>query len=102
MFFTCLIVSLNGCVVLVAAPVVGLVGHKINKSNQEKDDIIVNLGIKYKNYYNDKVQENEKRSQSGLEEESVLDFYNWLETQGGNEKERKAIERYKRIHLNYP
>lgn len=86
----------SGCALLLI-PGAGLLGHTIQKSNEEYDNIIVNFGIKYKAYYSQMTEANKQREASGQQPDKILEFKDWLETQGNNEVEKKAIARYKRI-----
>jgi len=93
---------LSGCAALLIIPGGALLGHTIQKSNEEYDNIIVNMGYKYKQYYEEMEDKNKEREIKGEQKEQVLTFEQWIETQAKTDKERKAIERYKKIHLNNP
>ena len=93
---------LSGCVALLAIPGAGIFAHVVQKSNEDYDNIIVNFGYKYKQYYEDMEQFNKEREAQGKAKEQILSFEQWIETQAKTEKERKAVERYKRIHSNNP
>jgi len=41
---------------------------------------------------------NKEKEIQGQPKERVLTFEEWMETQAKTKKERKAVERYKRIH----
>ena len=95
--FVLLTSTLSGCFLLVI-PGAALIGHTIQKSNQEYDDIIVNMGYKYKIYYDDMIKTNKENVSLGKPQEKILQFTDWMDTQVKNERERKAVARYKRIH----
>ena len=92
---------LSGCVLL-ALPVVGIAAHTIQKSNEDYDNIIVNMGYKYKQYYKEMEEINKERESRGEPKEQILTFEQWIETQTKTNKEKKAVERYKRIHGSNP
>lgn len=77
-----------------------MVGHTIQKNNDEFDEIIVNFGLKYKQYYYEIVESNKQKEAKGQQPEKILKFEEWLETQIKTEKESKAIERYKKNNLS--
>lgn len=93
---------LSGCAALLIFPGGGILAHTIQKSNEDYDNIIVNFGYKYKQYYREMEQVNKEREAQGKAKEQVLSFEQWIETQAKTDKERKAVERYKRIHSNNP
>lgn len=80
----------------------GLVAHTIQKSNEEYDNIIVNMGYKYKQYYKESEEVNKEKEVKREPKEQILTFQEWIQTQAKTEKERKAVERYIRIHSNEP
>lgn len=90
---------ISGCFLLVI-PGAALVGHTIQKGNEEYDGIIVNYGIKYKEYYQTMVIKNEIREGKGEEPEKILEFKEWIQTQPASEKEQKAVERYLRMNVS--
>ncbi len=92
-----MVCSVSGCVLL-AIPGGALLGHTIQKSNQEYDDIIVNMGYKYKVYNQESIRQNQENAKMGRPIKEIQTFCIWLETQPQNEKERKAVERYKRLN----
>ncbi len=80
----------------------GLLAHTIQKSNEDYDNIIVNFGYKYKQYYQELDTINKEREIQGKPKEQILTFEQWIETQVKTNKERKAVERYKKIHASNP
>ena len=103
--FACLLFCISGCALLVF-PCAGLVGHTIQKSNEEYDNIIVNYSFEYKRYYFEREELNKSKLSKGEQPEKILTFSEWLGVQEGkkdiSEKERKAIQRYHRIHQHSP
>ncbi len=100
-FILLLLPCLSGCVLL-AIPAGGILAHAIQKSNEDYDNIIVNFGYKYKHYYQEMDTINKERETQGKPKEQILSFEQWMETQAKTDKERKAVERYKRIHASNP
>jgi len=100
-FIILLIPYLSGCVLL-ALPAGGLLAYGIQKNNEDYDNIIVNFGYTYKHYYQEIDAKNKQLELQGKPKEQVLTFKQWLETQAKTDKERKAVERYKKIHVNNP
>lgn len=100
-----LVFCMTGCALLVL-PCAGLVGHTIQKSNEEYDNIIVNYSFEYKRYYFERQELNKSKLSKGEQSEKILTFSEWLGLQEGkkdiSEKERKAIQRYHRIHQHSP
>jgi len=93
---------LSGCVALLAIPAGGILAHTVQKSNEDYDNIIVNMGYKYKQYYQEMESINKERDAEGKSREQVLAFEQWIETQAKTDKERKAVARYKKIHGSSP
>lgn len=93
---------LSGCAALLIIPGGALLGHTIQKSNEEYDNIIVNMGYKYKQYYEEMESKNKEREVKGEQKEQILTFEQWIETEAKTDKERKAVERYKKIHSSNP
>ena len=93
-------IFLSGCIVI--GPAGGIFAHTVQKSNQDYDDIIVNMGYQYKIYYNETNIINQQRIAEGKPTEKIITFDEWIETQAKTKKERKAVDRYKRIHSNSP
>jgi len=83
-------------------PAGGLIAHTVQKSNDDYDNIIVNMGYKYKQYYKDMEATNKEKESQGKPKEVILAFEQWIETQAKTEKEIKAVARYKRIHSSNP
>lgn len=80
----------------------GIFAHTIQKNNDEYDNIIVNMGYRYRQYYQVMEERNKELIVQNKPQEKVLLFEEWLETQAKSKKEIKAVKRYKRIHLNNP
>ena len=91
--------TLSGCVLLVV-PGAALIGHTIQKNNAEYDNIIVNFGYKYKEYYSNLMKTNKENEALGKPKEEIIEFSDWIETQAKSVKEKKAVTRYKRIKNN--
>lgn len=88
--------SCSGCFIL-AFPVAALVGHEIQESNEEYDNIIVNFSYKYKIYYDKRNAENAIKIERGESPDKIESFEVWLSEQGTTVKEKKAIARYFRL-----
>ena len=99
---SCLLLPyLSGCVLL-ALPAAGILAHGIQKGNEDYDNIIVNFGYGYKQYYQEMEGMNKEKEMQRKAKEKVLTFEQWMETQIKTDKERKAVERYKKIHASNP
>jgi hypothetical protein len=92
---------LSGCALLVF-PASGIIAHTIQKSNEDYDNIIVNMGYRYKQYYQEMEERSKEREVQGKPMEQILTFEQWMDIQAKNDKESKAVERYKRIHVSNP
>ena len=100
-FSLSLLPFISGCVLI---PIAGgaLVAHAVQKGNEDYDNIIVNMGYRYKAYYTEMKESNEEREKKGEPALDILSFESWIEKEVKTDKERKAVERYKRIHANNP
>lgn len=79
-----------------------LLGHTIQRSNEEYDNIIVNMGYRYKLYYQEVNALNKQKQEKKEPPEKVMSFEDWIQTQIKSEKQKKAVERYIRIHSSEP
>jgi len=96
---------ISGCIIL--CPFGGIFAHTVQKCNDDYDNIIVNYGYKYREYYQGITAREKERSasmpvNSTASEVRILTFDEWIETQAHTAKEKKAVVRYKRIHANNP
>ena len=89
-----LMMGMSGC----AFPLCAISGQVIREGNQEYDNIIVNMGYRYKLYYKECTDRNTQVIASRGAAVKIMPFCEWIKKQVNNVKERKAVERYNRIN----